>query len=103
VVLLLLTAPALFTNNGFVDDWVNHLWLTWMQSREITATGHPSLFLNVEPLGAFYPNFAFYGGTLYGFGGYLMALTGEPVAVLVRLRPLTAELRGSPDRLALRT
>jgi hypothetical protein len=85
VVLLLLTAPALFTKDGFIDDWVNHLWLTWMESREIDATGHPSLFLNVEPLGVFYPNFAFYGGTLYGVGGYLMALTGAPVAVFVAM------------------
>lgn len=85
VVLLLLAAPALFTNSGFVDDWVNHLWLMWLQSREISATGHPSLFINVEPLGAFYPNFAFYGGTLYAVGGYLTVLTGAPVAVFVAL------------------
>jgi hypothetical protein len=84
-VLLLLTAPALFTKNGFIDDWVNHLWLTWMQSRNIEATGHPSLFLNAEPLGVFYPYFAFYGGTLYGLGGYLMALTGAPAAIFVAL------------------
>lgn len=82
-VLLLLTAPALFTTKGFVDDWVNHLWLTWMQSREISATGHPSLFLNAEPMGVFYPNFAFYGGTLYGLGGYLMVVVGAPVGVFV--------------------
>jgi hypothetical protein len=85
VVLLLLAAPALFTRSGFIDDWVNHLWLTWLQSREISATGHPSLFINVEPLGVFYPNFAFYGGTLYALGGYLMAMTGAPVAVFVAL------------------
>ncbi len=82
-VLLLLAAPALFTTRGFIDDWVNHLWLTWMQSREISATGHPSLFLNAEPMGVFYPNFAFYGGTLYGLGGYLMVITGAPVGVFV--------------------
>jgi hypothetical protein len=85
VVLLALTAPAIFTKQGFVDDWLDHLWLTWMQSREIEATGHPSLFLNAEPLGVFYPNFAFYGGTLYSIGGYLMALTGAPVAVFVAM------------------
>jgi hypothetical protein len=85
VVLVVLCAPALFTSNGFVDDWVNHLWLTWMQSREIRATGHPSIFLNADPLGAFYPNFAFYGGTLYAIGGYLMVLTGAPVAVFVAM------------------
>lgn len=83
VVILLLAAPALFTKAGFVDDWVNHLWLTWMQSREIKATGHPSLFLNASPLGVFYPNFAFYGGTLYAIGGYLMVATGSPVTVFV--------------------
>ena len=64
---------------GFSIDWVNHLWLTWMQSREIQAAGLPSLFLNVYPLGVFYPNFMFYGGTLYAIGGYLMVTTREPV------------------------
>jgi hypothetical protein len=85
VVVLLLAAPALFTKDGFIDDWVNHLWLTWMQSREIRATGHPGLFLHAEPLGVFYPNFAFYGGTLYAIGGYLMVLTGAPVATFVAM------------------
>ena len=80
-VVLLLAAPALFTSSGFVDDWVNHMWLTWLQSRQIRASGFPSLFIHVDPLGVFYPNFAFYGGTLYAVGGYLMVLTGAPVAV----------------------
>lgn len=83
VVVLLLAAPALFTSRGFVDDWVNHLWLTWLQSRQIRAAGFPSLFIHADPLGVFYPNFAFYGGTLYAVGGYLMVLTGAPVAVFV--------------------
>lgn len=54
-----------------------------MQSRQIRATGLPSLFLNADPLGVFYPNFLFYGGTLYAVGGYLIVLTGAPVAVFV--------------------
>ena len=83
VVVLLLAAPALFTSSGFVDDWVNHMWLTWLQSRQIRSSGFPSLFIHVDPLGVFYPNFAFYGGTLYAIGGYLMVLTGAPVAVFV--------------------
>ena len=83
VVVLVLAAPALFTSSGFVDDWVNHMWLTWLQSRQIRASGFPSLFVHVDPLGVFYPNFAFYGGTLYAVGGYLMVLTGAPVAVFV--------------------
>ena len=83
MVVVLLAAPALFTRSGFIDDWVNHMWLTWMQSRQIRATGLPSLFLNADPLGVFYPNFLFYGGTLYAVGGYLMVVTGAPVAVFV--------------------
>jgi hypothetical protein len=82
-VILLLCSPALFTNSGFIDDWVDHLWLSWMQSREIAATGHPSLFFNAEPMGVFYPNFAFYGGTLYAIAGYMSVITGSPVAVFV--------------------
>jgi hypothetical protein len=89
-VVLLLAAPALFTRDGFIDDWVNHLWLTWLQSRQINATGLPSLFIHASPLGVFYPNFVFYGGTLYAIGGYLMALTGAPVAVFVGM--LTAAI-----------
>ena len=90
LVVLLLAAPALFTSSGFVDDWVNHMWLTWLQSRQIRASGFPSLFIHVNPLGVFYPNFALYGGTLYAIGGYLMVLTGAPVAVFVGM--LTAAI-----------
>jgi len=82
-VIFIVSAPALFTRSGFVDDWVNHLWLSTLQEHAISATGHPSLFFNAEPMGVFYPNFAFYGGTLYGIAGYLMVLTGAPVAVFV--------------------
>jgi hypothetical protein len=84
-VILALAAPAIFTRSGFVDDWVNHLWLTWLQSREISATGVPSLFLNAEPMGVFYPNYAFYGGSIYALGGYLTAATGAPIAVFVAM------------------
>lgn len=82
-IVLALAAPALFTRDGFIDDWVNHLWLSWQQSRAIDANGLPSLFLNVHGLGVFYPNFLFYGGTLYAAAGYLIVLTGAPVAVFV--------------------
>lgn len=34
-------------------------------------------------MGVFYPNFAFYGGTLYAIGGYVMVITGSPVATFV--------------------
>lgn len=82
-VVLLLASPALFSSSGFVDDWVNHLWLAWIQSREIRQTGLPSLFVHADGLGVFYPNFLFYGGTLYAVAGYLMVLTGAPTAVFV--------------------
>jgi hypothetical protein len=82
-IVLALATPALFTRDGFIDDWVNHLWLAWQQSRAIEANGLPSLFLNVHGLGVFYPNFLFYGGTLYAAAGYLIVLTGAPVGVFV--------------------
>lgn len=85
VTILLLTAPMLFTSNGFANDWVNHLWLMSTESAQIHRTGLPSLFLNTEQLGVLYPNFLFYGGTFYAAGGYLMALTHSPVTVYVAI------------------
>ena len=84
-VILVLASPAVFSSSGFVDDWVDHLWLAWMQSREIRQSGLPSLFVHAGGLGVFYPNFLFYGGTLYAIAGYLMVLNREPTAVFVGL------------------
>jgi hypothetical protein len=68
LILLALTWPLLFSNSTFNEDWMNHLWYIWHQSRTIAANGLPSLFINYSH-GIFYPVYAFYGGTLYTLGG----------------------------------
>lgn len=72
----ILAWPMLFTGNAFNEDWVNHLWYMWNQSQAIRANLHPSLFLN-NPHGVFYPQYAFYGGTIYALAGTLSLLLGE--------------------------
>ena len=68
IALAALLGPLVLTSSTFGQDWPNHLWLVWQQSRNITALGHPSYFLQSH-LGAFYPFYAFYGGTLYAVVG----------------------------------
>ncbi len=75
--------PLLFTNATFNEDWVNHLWYMWHESRALGAHGLPSLFLNYSE-GVFYPYYAFYGGTLYALTGVLsLALGQAPLAAYV--------------------
>jgi hypothetical protein len=66
----------LFTNAGFNEDWMNHLWYMWHQSLTIRGNHVPSLFLN-SAYGIFYPLYAFYGGTTYALGGALSLLLGN--------------------------
>jgi hypothetical protein len=75
--------PLLFTNATFSEDWLNHLWYMWHQSRAIEAGHLPSLFLNYSG-GVFYPFYAFYGGTLYALAGALsLALGNAPLDAYV--------------------
>jgi hypothetical protein len=84
VIVLALAGPLLFTSSGFAPDFTNHLWLTWVAGRELAQLGHPGFFLNAPELGVFYPQFAFYGGTLYALtGGLGEALGGHPVLAYV--------------------
>jgi hypothetical protein len=86
---LLLAAPMLFTDSGFVLDFTNHLWLVWVAGKTLAAAGHPSYFVNATPLGVFYPWFAFYGGTLYTItGGLSQLLGGHPIPAYVGITTL---------------
>lgn len=71
VVIAAVLSPMLFTDRTFDADWFNHLWLAWNQHDAISRGGLPTYFLHTERLGVFYPQFVFYGGTLYAFAGYL--------------------------------
>jgi hypothetical protein len=83
-VVLLVGAPLILTSNGYALDFMNHLWLIDVQEHAIAHGLVPTYFLNAispppHPLAAptttaFYPFFAFYGGTLYVITGALAAL-----------------------------
>jgi hypothetical protein len=84
VATLVVAAPMLFTDSGFAPDFTNHLWLSWAAGKELVRSGFPSYFVNTSNLGAFYPLFAFYGGTLYTItGGLGELLGGHPVLAYV--------------------
>lgn len=72
----LLSWPLLFTQAVFNEDWINHLWFIWHQSLTIRDNHLPSLFLNYSH-GVFYPQYAFYGGTLDALAGMLALVLGE--------------------------
>ncbi len=75
----LLSWPLLFSEAVFNEDWINHLWFIWHQSLTIRANGVPSLFLNYSH-GVFYPQYAFYAGTLDSLAGVLsLALGNAPL------------------------
>jgi phosphinothricin acetyltransferase len=75
--------PLLFTASGMGQDWSVHLWVLWRDSLSISHEGHPGLFLNSSE-SAFYPLYAFYGGTVYALAGTLAVLLGNaPVAAYV--------------------
>jgi hypothetical protein len=72
----LLARPLLFTNTEFDTDGLLHLWYLWHQSLTIRANHFPSLFLNYSGA-VFYPEFAFYGGTLTALTGVLSLILGD--------------------------
>ena len=73
---LLIASPLLFTSDGFSPDFTNAIWLAGYQQHVIAAHLHPTLFLQTQQGGVFYPMFAFYGGTLFALTGALAALLG---------------------------
>ncbi|HEY8217627.1 MAG TPA: hypothetical protein VIH82_10865 [Acidimicrobiia bacterium] len=75
-------APMVVTNDGFMPDWTNHLWLVDQQAKAIDATG-PTLYIHASHLGVFYPHFAFYGGTLYALTAVFALLLGDTTVAYV--------------------
>ncbi|HEY3827574.1 MAG TPA: hypothetical protein VGL57_00110 [Solirubrobacteraceae bacterium] len=68
--------PLLFTGGVPSPDWANHLLYMWLQSEAIRTGHHPSFFINYSH-SVFYPEYAFYGGTLYAVVGTLSLLLGN--------------------------
>ncbi|HVX31529.1 MAG TPA: hypothetical protein VHA80_00185, partial [Solirubrobacterales bacterium] len=83
VVLVVLASPLL-SDRTFASDWGNHLWLIHAQGENISQLGLPSYYLQSD-LGAFYPYYAFYGGTLYAVLGYGAWLIGANAATVIGL------------------
>jgi hypothetical protein len=89
VLILAVLSPMILTQRTFDPDWFNHLWLVRMQGTNISVEGHPSLFLHaydnepIHDLGVFYPQYAFYGGTLYASAGAVGLLIGAPAAYVL--------------------
>jgi hypothetical protein len=96
VVIGLVMAPMILTSRAYASDWSNYLWMLWEQSLNVRTLGHPSYFLQ-SGIGAFYPQFLFYGGTLFSAAGLLAAVGGEhPLAtyILTYLLALTSAYGG---------
>jgi hypothetical protein len=68
---MLSTPHALFGG----DDWLTHVWYVWHQGDWMRHHVLPTYYINYSD-GVFYPQYAFYGGTLYAFAGGLSAVLG---------------------------
>jgi hypothetical protein len=83
LIVLVLAWPMLFTNSGLGGDWEHHLWYVWRQSLAIRADHLPSMFINTA-YSVFYPQYAFYGGTIYALAGTLtLALGDSPLTAYI--------------------
>lgn len=76
LIVIVLAWPMLFTTSGLGGDWEHHLWYVWRESLAILADHSPSMFLNTD-YSVFYPQYAFYGGTIYALAGTLSVALGD--------------------------
>jgi hypothetical protein len=70
-----LTWPIINATNNYGADWPTHLWFLRHQGDSLLHDHRPSLFAHGND-GAFYPFFAFYGGTLFAIGGLVVVALG---------------------------
>lgn len=83
VAIAVLAWPMLLTESSLGGDWAHHLWYVWHQSLALRADGAPSPFLNTS-YSVFYPEYMFYGATVYALaGGLALALGGSSTAAYV--------------------
>jgi hypothetical protein len=87
---LLVASPLLFTSDGFAPDFTNDMWLAGYQQHVIAAHLQPTLFLQAQQLGVFYPLFAFYGGTLFAITGALGVVLGGSTVLAFEVVTLAA-------------
>ena len=74
--LALLTWTMLTDASHLVADFAMDKWLLFHQADALRHGAFPSLSLT-SPVAAFYPIFAFYGGTLFAFGAVITVLVGS--------------------------
>lgn len=87
---LLVASPLLFTRDGFVPDFTSDMWFAGYQQHMISAHLHPTLFLQTQQEGVFYPLFAFYGGALFAITGALAVVLGGSTVLAFELATLAA-------------
>src|SRR5256885_988693 len=75
LLLAALVLPFVLRQNAWYE-WANYYWLLVKQTDTIRHLGHPSYFLSY-PGGLFYPQYVFYGATLWSATGYLALVTGS--------------------------
>jgi hypothetical protein len=72
--------PLVFAGPWFLGDGPLHAWLLWHQSFAISESHLPGLLLNYSNgivNRVFYPEYAFYGGTIYGLAGAISLALGK--------------------------
>ena len=78
LVALLLVLPTMTATHAYFTDWANHLWLIAKQADIMRQQGGlPGLFMDTPQTGLLYPQFLFYGGTVYAAVGYVAVITGS--------------------------
>jgi hypothetical protein len=97
---LLIASPMLFTSEGFAPDFTKDLWLAGYQQHAIAAYPHPTLFLQTQQSGVFYPLFAFYDATLAALAVVLGGSTvlGFEVVTLAAIAAAYGCSRPAPSR-----
>jgi hypothetical protein len=93
--LVLLTWTMLTDASHLIADFPTDAWLMGHQADALRHGTFPSLTLT-SPWAAFYPEFAFYGGTLFAFGGTIALLVGSSMVaeIIVYLLALAAAYGG---------
>jgi hypothetical protein len=93
--LVLLTWTMLTDASHLNADFPADAWLMGHQAEALRQGTFPSLTLT-SPWAAFYPAYAFYGGTLFAFGGMITLLVGSAMAaeIIVYLLALAAAYGG---------
>jgi hypothetical protein len=93
--LVLVTWTMLTDASHLSADFPMDAWLMGHQADALRHGTYPSLTLT-SPAAAFYPAYAFYGGTLFAFGGMITLLVGSGLVaeIIVYLLALAAAYAG---------